>query len=193
MCLITLWKTVLSTGSSHVVGVLQTKGAWLFTRLRAKPFRAIRMVQARKNPTTLSCFIALGGDRLGGDSILITLEEIEARLDTETLSLLKQKAFPFPFGMSSILVEQEQAAWIRYNREELSYYLRQHHLTLSERASSALEALNAVITELEETVPRYHLVNGECLVIDNKRVLHGRSELAKDSDRLLKRVRVYTT
>jgi hypothetical protein len=64
-----------------------------------------------------------------------------------------------------------------------SFWMADDNLSVEER--SAFEAFSKRVKE-EEAI-KFRLRPGECLIIDNGRVLHGRSSLSVDSDRLLKR------
>ena len=56
---------------------------------------------------------------------------------------------------------------------------------LSREQKEAFEAFNTRVRDAEPI--KFRLEPEECLIIDNGRVLHGRSSLSSDSDRLLKR------
>lgn len=128
---------------------------------------------------------------VGGDSILLTLDEICSHIRPSVLETLKEPVFPVPFGRAPILWEEGWKLCIRYNFEELSYYSALRNVVFSETQKEALRDLEATIVNLEKAIPKFHLRAGDCLVIDNKRVLHGRTALEEGSNRLLKRLRGY--
>lgn len=132
-------------------------------------------------------------DTTGGDTVLVTLDELIAGLDLDSVRTLREASFPFPFGMGAIISGDGPDTWIRYNAEELYYYARLRGATFSESQKRALTNLENTLSLLVRGRPAFHLAEGECLALDNRRVLHGRTALYPGSRRLLKRVRLYWT
>jgi hypothetical protein len=130
-------------------------------------------------------------DKKGGDSILVTLDELIDGLEPESVRTLREASFPFPFGMGSIISGDRAGPWIRYNAEELFYYARLRGVTFSESQKRALSDLENNLSLLVRGRQSFRLAEGECLALDNRRVLHGRTSLIPGSRRLLKRVRLY--
>jgi hypothetical protein len=145
----------------------------------------------KRKPYDILILHCIRQDSVGGDSIVLPLDEICARLEPHTIRILKEPTFPVPFGLSPILWEENKEHCIRYNLEELYYYSNLHGILLSEAQERAIQTLKTIIMNLEEEKPPFRLAAGDCLVIDNKRALHGRTALAEGSKRLLKRMRGY--
>ena len=93
--------------------------------------------------------------------------------------------------MAAIISGVGANTWIRYNAEELLYYARLRGMAFSESQQRALANLEHTLSLLVRNRPAFHLNEGECLALDNRRVLHGRTSLYPGSRRLLKRVRLY--
>jgi TfdA family taurine catabolism dioxygenase TauD len=145
----------------------------------------------KRDPYDLVLLYCVRQDLSGGESILIPLDDILKLLTQATINCLRSKSFPVPFGRAPIISGEEHNLWIRYNAEELALYSHRHNITFTQNQKQALNALAGAISSLEQEVPKFRISMGECLVIDNKRVLHGRSALSPNSHRLLKRIRVH--
>jgi hypothetical protein len=145
----------------------------------------------KPNPYDVVLLYCVRQDIEGGESILITLDEVLKYLKTQTITTLRKTNFPVPFGMASLISGDKPNMWIRYNAEELSFYSRLRQREFTENQKNALADLAEVISDLESKQPKVRLAPGQCLVIDNKRSLHGRTAFSSNGDRLLKRVRLY--
>jgi hypothetical protein len=145
----------------------------------------------KRMPYDLVILHCIKQDTTGGESILLTLDEVCARLAPDVIDVLKEPRFPVPFGLSPIIWEENGELCIRYNLEELSYYSKVRGVFPCENQQRALNTLERVILDLEEQSPPFSLPIGACLILDNKRALHGRTSLPENSERLLKRLRGY--
>ncbi len=145
----------------------------------------------KPNPYDVVLLYCVRQDTAGGESMLITLDELLQYLKPESITTLRRKVFPVPFGTAPIISGEVSDLRIRYNAEELSFYARLHRFEFTENQRRALADLAAAISVLEVKQPKVRISPGQCLVIDNKRALHGRTAFSQDSNRLLKRVRVY--
>jgi hypothetical protein len=129
----------------------------------------------------------------GGELTLITLDELIKILDVESIETLRTEAFPVPYGFASIISGRADEMWIRYNAEELSFYCRRRAVKLSENQEDALRNLAEALSILENNGTKVTMSPGQCLVIDNKRALHGRTSFPANGKRLLKRLRLHWT
>ena len=130
-------------------------------------------------------------DQDGGKSTVVTLDDLMISLKPQSIETLRTKSFPVPFGIAPVISGDGSDLWIRYNAEELSFYARLRRFELTENQKNALADLAGSISSLEVKQPGVQISPGQCLVIDNKRALHGRTSFSPAGNRLLKRVRLY--
>ena len=121
------------------------------------------------------------------NTLLVRLANILNILPEKHRLTLQECRFPAPFGAVAILYLVGGNMRIRYNRLEVDRAASVAKVALTPRQCAALDSLDDAI---EATQLRFHLKQAECLVMDNHRVLHGRTPLSPHSDRLLKRVRL---
>jgi hypothetical protein len=145
----------------------------------------------KPSPYDLVLLYCVRQDHFGGESILIPLDKILKLLTPASIDRLRTESFPVPFGMAPIISGEEHDFWIRYNAEELTFYSERRGVTFTQNQKHAVDDLANAIASLEQVVPRFKISVGECLIIDNKRVLHGRLALSPNSRRLLKRIRLH--
>ena len=120
-----------------------------------------------------------------GASLLLAREEILAGTDSSTRAALGCIALPYPVGNFPVV---DAAGQVRFNAAEIAGEIhgRGRFATAAEaRWVSHFEALFARLAS------HCQLASGDLLIIDNQRVLHGRTAFARDSSRLLKRLRIY--
>lgn len=145
----------------------------------------------------------------GGATLLASREGIERAADAPTLDALSRQCWPWLFGDAPVL----SATLLRYNRIEVEqqasvsgpaapepwragFESEIEHTANRETATQALNAaakshwLDAFDELFANCAESLMLESGDLLVIDNHRVLHGRTDFAAASPRLLKRVRV---
>lgn len=123
----------------------------------------------------------------GGDSYLITLEEVLEKLSIQDIILLKKAIFPQGNKFIPILYETNGEYTIRYNPITIELYSRYNNIELPEEIKTLLDKVNLTI---EENKLKVKLSNNDCLIINNTKILHGRSRFNDDSPRLLKRLRL---
>lgn len=140
-----------------------------------------------KTPADVVIFQCVRDDPLGGDSLVAQLAKILDILPEKHRLTLQECRFPAPFGAVAILYLVGGSMRIRYNRLEVDRAASVANVALTPAQCAALDSLDDAI---EATQLRFHLQQAECLVMDNHRVLHGRTPLSPHSDRLLKRVRL---
>ena len=126
----------------------------------------------------------------GGVSRVAHVADIPWRACTarDRRARLRVPDFPSPFGLASVLFEPEagdRGPCIRFNH-------RRDFVSYGERYGPALApdqvaALDQVLHAANGCARNMMLARGDCLIVDNRRVLHGRSAFAPRSGRLLQR------
>jgi hypothetical protein len=124
----------------------------------------------------------------GGDSLIARVPDILKLLDEATTALLFRPLFPAPFGRIAILERGEKEIHIRYNRFEIEQAVIRLDEQLNPQQLNAMEGLECAIITVTEVL---RLLPEECLVINNKTIVHGRTSFPAGSGRLLRRLKVY--
>jgi hypothetical protein len=137
----------------------------------------------------LHCFRADANEQQGL-SLLLSVDELIKQLSDEEIGILSEPDFPFYFGLAPILKQNAGHFSIQYNAEELFHFQQQSGIQFSSRQAAALEKLERLLC-LEQINTRFTLKPKQCLIINNHRILHGRTALSRRSKRLLKRVRLF--
>ncbi|TRO88315.1 TauD/TfdA family dioxygenase [Glycocaulis profundi] len=139
------------------------------------------------NPHQLAAFQMVRADAQGGESAVVTAVEICDALEPETLTALREPVFPFGKSLKPILWGPEGDERIRYYRVQLDAGIADG-AQVSARHMAAVRALDAA---LEDPAPgrRFRLENGQILLINNVRALHGRTGFSPGSGRLMLRIR----
>lgn len=124
----------------------------------------------------------------GGVSWVAHVDRIIAIAPADLIERLSTQKYTTPYGTDRILQRNEQQGWrVRFNRRDMIGFakLRMQILSLQQRQDlAAFEALAMSCVE------RVALQAGDCIVVDNHRVLHGRSAFDPSSGRLIKRLRI---
>ena len=146
----------------------------------------------QKNPHSIVIFGMSRPDDFGGQTQMVVVDELLPLLDRDTADLLRQPIWPLGKQPKPILETHPDTGETR-----ISYYRKQLDRSLELGASlsdpqiNALSVLDATITHLAE-VRSFRLEKGETLLINNHKVLHGRTALAEGSERLMIRYRLRT-
>ena len=140
-----------------------------------------------KRPPQLVLLLCCRASSSGGDTTLAHVEDVLGRLEPGHIQQLVN--VPVGFDDVDAPVLQQDPWRIRWNHATLQRrhqrgLWRPHRATLD-----ACQALEVVLAALAER-PALRLAPGELLVLDNTRVLHGRTTFGDTGNRLLKRVRV---
>jgi len=122
----------------------------------------------------------------GGDTIIVHLRDILEQLEPRTIAELATPSFPAHFGWAPILVIEKYFLWIRYNRLQIDRACQVNQVTLTDNQLNALDELDAVIDTSQHY---FKLKPSECLVLNNKTTLHGRTAFSGTTNRLLRRVK----
>lgn len=120
----------------------------------------------------------------GGRSVVAFVRDIVARLDEGQIDVLSAATFPVRFGHTALLAAHDGGWHLRYNRDELP------RRSLTPAQCAALDALEDAI---DRCAYDFALAPGDCLVLDNRTALHGRTRFGLHSGRVLLRMRVYRT
>jgi alpha-ketoglutarate-dependent taurine dioxygenase len=119
----------------------------------------------------------------GGHSLLSRVEDILSLLGRDDRDVLRQPLFPTPFGVTSVLEGEGENTWVRYGLELEG--IRRCEASIPAHASASLRRFKAAV---DRAAHMLLLEPGDCLIIDNHRALHGRTEF--NGARLLRRVRL---
>ena len=146
----------------------------------------------QKNPHSIVIFGMSRPDESGGETQMVVIDELLLLLDSKTAELLRQPIWPMGKQPKPILEagSASDETRISYYRKQLDRSL-ELGASLSAQQMTALSALDAAITHLSAQ-RSFRLQKGETLLINNRKVLHGRTALAEDSDRLMIRYRLRT-
>jgi hypothetical protein len=125
-----------------------------------------------------------------GISLLMSVDEILERLSPEAAAILQEPVFPFFYGADAILRQVNGEYRIQYNPERFSVFQEKHQVCLSAKQIQAVAALNQILV-FDHVPHRFTLSPGQCLILNNHKVLHGRTALSERGKRLLKRIRIY--
>jgi alpha-ketoglutarate-dependent taurine dioxygenase len=110
-----------------------------------------------------------------------------AALDREVVATLAKPVFPSPAGPLRIFEpEVGPSGRLRFNGNEIDRWARENGS--SPLDDEAHEAVNELSRSLSEQRREFTIGSTDCLIVDNWRVCHGRSAIAADSGRVLKRV-----
>jgi len=136
----------------------------------------------------------------GGDSVIITVDDVVTLMSDVDLSALTDDVFPtseaFPgrnpyfTGSQSILDKRSDGFRIRFNLDQIKAAEERDHGSMEKRHEAALSNLSRSIGDAS-VVFHKRMTKGECLICNNYRVLHGRSGVGNDLSRVLRRVRFY--
>ena len=127
---------------------------------------------------------------MGGESIMIPVEDILSRLDSKSLELLGDAVFPFRNNLYSILSGETGNELIRYYRTQIDQILEMKTATLSDKYIAALDTLDNALQQSAQWI-QFPLQPGQIMLMHNHKVLHGRTGFSPESDRLLYRVRLH--
>ena len=141
-------------------------------------------------PHELVAFQCIIADDTGGESIMIPVEDVLARLNQTTKERLQAAVYPFRDRYQPILFGNQDNLQIRYYRSQIDCILESGKISLSNEYLEATATLDKVLQETEQ-FHRFALKPGDIVLMHNCKVLHGRTGFAEDSDRLLYRVRVH--
>ncbi len=125
----------------------------------------------------------------GGESIMLSVADLVHELPGELVDLLQQPVFPFVGEKRyPILHGEGDELRIRYYRNQINSALGAG-LGSSDELTKALDELDRYLNFAQRSV-RFPMQAGDVVMMDNRRVLHGRSAMPLDSERLMHRFRL---
>ncbi|WP_262692009.1 TauD/TfdA family dioxygenase [Kordiimonas aestuarii] len=130
------------------------------------------------------CVIAA---REGGENTMVPVDDILLHLSDEDRTRLSEPAFPFGRFTGAILRETGRGMLVRYYRAQIDRAAADDK-PLSAADIELLDRFDKLLDRLAHDI-RFALVPGEAVVMNNAKVLHGRTGFASDSRRTLFRVR----
>jgi alpha-ketoglutarate-dependent taurine dioxygenase len=124
----------------------------------------------------------------GGESWLAHVDQIAALASPDLLERLSTQPYTTPYGSATVLRRGKDARWaIRFNKRDMIGFAHLRCTFLSQQKRDDLAAFELLAMQCKEKVS---LRQGDCIVVDNHRVLHGRSAFNPASGRLIKRLRI---
>lgn len=126
-------------------------------------------------------------DTCEGHSILLDSRQIFAQFSREELSLLSTIIISYPMGNG---INKEVPLIQRtIDEDPIICYLPWSFFNLNPSQQAIYSAFKDAVSEVaNKRLTSIRLHEGEMLFIDNKRILHGRDAIKKNSPRMLKRV-----
>jgi alpha-ketoglutarate-dependent taurine dioxygenase len=123
----------------------------------------------------------------GGESFLVSVEDIINRLNMEDIMILSARQFPFGNKLYPILGYHYDQPVMRYNRVSLDSFRKFYNFKFAEETLNVIDKMDAIMDEIKIS---FKLKAHECLIINNKTLLHGRGEFPAKSPRRMKRLRL---
>lgn len=123
----------------------------------------------------------------GGLSLVLPCRVLLEFLEDSVKDLLSRRMYPHPTQLVSVLDRESGETRVRYNRYEVEGYYRAAGVPVPSVIQQVFDRVSQVA---RDRATRVHLSEGDCLVLDNYSVLHGRTAFDGRSPRLLKRVRL---
>lgn len=125
----------------------------------------------------------------GGVSQLAHVSDILPLLAPRSRAHLREAVFASPFGPAPVLWDDTASATpcIRFNHRDFASFGERYGPVL---AADQVRVLDEVLKAARACAIEVRLAAGDCLVVDNHRMLHGRTAFDAGSGRLLKRLRV---
>ncbi len=141
------------------------------------------------DPHEVVAFQVVSADAAGGDTAIVPIEDLLARLPGETIAALREPQFPFGRGRFPVLFGEPGKERIRYYRAQIELALEAGE-SLPTAAAAALKTLDSLLARQELAI-KFKLLSGDVLFLNNKMALHGRDGFTADSNRLLFRLRAH--
>lgn len=142
-------------------------------------------------PHTLVAFYMLTADPEGGGrSIIVPVADIVRQLDAEIVALLRRPIFDFGKGKVPILWGPPDDPSMRYYRTQLDACCEEQRHPPS--IEEAFDTLDRILERLGAD-NMFDLRAGELLLLNNHKVLHGRTGFAPGSPRTMHRFRLRLT
>lgn len=140
------------------------------------------------NPATFLLLLCVRQSLHGGDSLISLIDSVIPLLDDDTRRLLEDPVYPSKIGPVPILIRSEAGYRVRFNQLEMRRAEQGGFAPVCDAAHS--EVLARLIDSAMKRAIQFRLQPGDCLVVENRKVLHGRVGFEDTPTRLLKRLRV---
>ncbi|MEM9477797.1 MAG: TauD/TfdA family dioxygenase [Pseudomonadota bacterium] len=144
-----------------------------------------------QTPPDLVAFQMVRCAAKGGESVIVSIEDVIAGLDEATRATLSQPMFPFSARRHSVLWRTQGHYNIRCYKNQIDVSSERKQ-PLEPAASLAIAALDAALADPNRQY-RIRLEPGEILFLHNTRALHGRTAFDADCSRLMLRVRAHAS
>lgn len=141
-------------------------------------------------PHEMVAFQCIEADENGGETIMVPIDDILKHLDENTLALLREPVYPFGQEYYAIICDHIDHRMMRYYHAQIERSLTPESSPLSEPYQSALKILNTLLNQTERFY-KFRLKPGQILFMHNHKVLHGRTELSPQTNRLFYRLRLH--
>ncbi|MBB5637593.1 hypothetical protein HDF26_000447 [Pedobacter cryoconitis] len=115
-------------------------------------------------------------------AVLCSVDKILAHLSEIDIDILSTPIFEFGSGKGAVLTRHEDNYQLRYNGENINT------TTLLHIAKDVLQKLEELIHEIGE---QHTLNKGDLLVINNRRIVHSKTNFSNDSGYKFKSARLY--
>ena len=139
-------------------------------------------------PSTYVFLLCVQAGTSGGESTIAKVEDFARLLPQRTLSTLAEPVYPSQAGLVHLLVQIQDQWSIRFNEIEMGRaVLGGFAPPVPKKARIAVKELKSVA---DQAATQHLLRPGDCLVLRNDRVLHGRLAFPPGSGRSFKRLRV---
>jgi len=125
----------------------------------------------------------------GGESLFVDIDSIVTELSLSSLAILSSPSILTPFGWVPVIQKMEHQFIVRYNMYDILKVSTTSGYTYPQMTMHALNEFKQIAVRLCHQV---RLASEDCLVLNNKKMLHGRNKFTRSSMRLLKRLRLYS-
>lgn len=168
--------------------VARTKGSTAYSRTHL-PLAPHTDSSYLPEPHQLVAFQCVVADRDGGSNAMVPIDHIMDRLSAEDQEELRKPIFPFSRGYFAVLSDGKAGTDIRYYRQQVNQAVVDK-AALAPAAQALLDRLDGLLAT-PECALSFKLTEGEAVLFNNHRVLHGRSGFGEHSQRTLFRVRYH--
>ncbi len=141
-------------------------------------------------PHEIVAFHCIEADQSGGETIMVPIDDILKNLDKNVLACLREPVYPFGQSCHGIICGDEDNPLIRYYNAQVQRSLKTDMAPLSEEHQAALKALDQLLDQ-NHLLQKFHLKPGQIIFMHNHKVLHGRTALSPETNRLLYRLRMH--
>ena len=130
-------------------------------------------------------------DPNGGETLISFVDDIQQYLSESDVNLLLSPVYPNGMERIPLLhITSSGRIGARFNLADLTFYSERADLPLEKDYLDVAVRFGAIADDLALKT-KFALRSGDCLIIDNTFVLHGRTAVPFGSQRLLKRLRTY--